>query len=182
MCVPPNGETSAPYGIDNSSLAGQTYAGCALGYTYNDGFQCCQAMTGGSYPACAPGYTFSSDLGVCAPAVVGELGGEGCVTVRVNTLKCSNIEDKVCAPIDSESRCVAETTCRWDEFTNSLCTQIKIYSSRSKKTGWFDVSNQPVFLYLCIYFQADDKWVIFSAIPLRKGGVIIFIVCRQNYY
>jgi len=43
------------------------------------------------------------------------LGGTGCVTVRVNTVKCVNEEDKVCAPIDTESRCVANLNCRWNE-------------------------------------------------------------------
>jgi hypothetical protein len=35
--------------------------------------------------------------------------------VRVNTLKCVQLEDTVCAPIDSESRCVANTACKWNE-------------------------------------------------------------------
>lgn len=114
MCVPPNGEASAPYGIDNVSLASQIYAGCAAGYSYNENFQCCQATTGGTYPGCAPGYTFSTELGACTPSEV-QFGSEGCITVRVNTLKCSTVTDKLCAPIDSESRCVAEYSCQWNE-------------------------------------------------------------------
>lgn len=114
MCAPPNGEASAPYGIDNAPLASQFYAGCAAGYSYNENFQCCQAVTGGTYPGCAPGYTFSTDLGACTPSEV-QFGSEGCITVRVNTLKCSTVVDKLCAPINSESRCVAEYSCQWNE-------------------------------------------------------------------
>lgn len=113
-CVPPNGETSVPYGIDNAALASQTYAGCASGYSYNENSQCCQAVSGGNYPACEPGSTFSPDLGACTPNQA-QFGGEGCITVRVNTLQCSKPEDNVCAPIASESRCVAESACQWKE-------------------------------------------------------------------
>ncbi|MHB8777656.1 MAG: formylglycine-generating enzyme family protein [Anaerolineales bacterium] len=119
MCVPPNGETSAPYGIDNAALASQTYAGSAVGYNYNENFQCSQAVTGGNYPGCAPGYTFSTDLGACTPSEV-QFGDDGCITVRVNTLKCSTVTDKLCAPINSESRCVAEYSCQWNE-KDSVC-------------------------------------------------------------
>lgn len=113
MCAPPNGETSAPYGIDNSSLASQTFAGCAAGYNYNEGFQCCQALTGGTYPGCAPGYVFNSELGACIPSET-ELGGEGCVTVRVTTVKCSEPVDTCAQYSDSESRCVANF-CSYNE-------------------------------------------------------------------
>ncbi|NJN80003.1 MAG: hypothetical protein HC797_05780 [Anaerolineales bacterium] len=67
------------------------------------------------FPGCAAGYTFNQTAGACVPVLEQELGGEGCITVRVNTVKCVNLEDKVCAPIDSEARCVAELTCRWNE-------------------------------------------------------------------
>jgi len=116
MCVPPNGETSAPYGIDNSSLATQTYAGCAAGYTYNDGFQCCQAATGGTYPGCGPGYIFNADLQSCIPTGA-ELSGQGCITVRVTTLKCSEPVD-VCSGIDSEAHCIQNNACAWDDKIN----------------------------------------------------------------
>ncbi|HRK91362.1 MAG TPA: formylglycine-generating enzyme family protein [Anaerolineales bacterium] len=115
MCVPPNGETNAPFGIDNASLATQTYAGCAVGYNYNDTFQCCQPAAGATFPGCAPGYTFDVNALACVPVAEESLGGTGCVTVRVNTVKCVNEEDKVCAPIDTESRCVANLNCRWNE-------------------------------------------------------------------
>lgn len=112
-CVPPNGETSAPYGLDDPSRALQTYAGCAAGYNYNEGFQCCQAATGGTYPACGPGYVFNSDLQTCIPTTT-ELSGAGCTTVRVTTLKCSEPENTCAQYSDSESRCVANF-CSWNE-------------------------------------------------------------------
>jgi formylglycine-generating enzyme required for sulfatase activity len=113
-CVPANGAVQTPYGIDDPSLALQTYAGCAAGYSYSDAFQCCQPVSGGTYPGCPPGSTFNSDLGACSPGLT-ELSGPGCVVVRVNTLKCSEPVD-VCAPLTSESRCIAERiSCAWDE-------------------------------------------------------------------
>lgn len=114
-CVPPNGQTNAPFGINNSALASQTFAGCAAGYTYNDGFQCCQANAGNTQLGCAAGTSFDLQTGACVPVVETSAGGEGCITVRVNTFKCSTVEDNTCAPIDSESRCVANTSCRWNE-------------------------------------------------------------------
>ena len=119
MCVPPNGEVNAPFGIDNTTLASQTYAGCAAGYTYNDNFQCCQPSAGGVNPGCAPGYTFDANSAACVPVLEESLGGTGCITVRVNTVKCVNEEDKVCAPIDTESRCVANLNCKWNEKAGS---------------------------------------------------------------
>jgi formylglycine-generating enzyme required for sulfatase activity len=119
FCVPPNGETQTPFGIDNAALAAQTYAGCAAGYTYNDNFQCCQAGAGGAYPGCQPGYAFDAAVNACVPVATEELSGAGCIVVRLNTLKCTTIEDKVCGRIDSESLCVAELTCRWNEAADS---------------------------------------------------------------
>ncbi len=120
VCAPPNGNVDVPYGIDNTSLAAQTYAGCAQGYTYSENFQCCQAVTGGTYPGCAPGYTFSADVGACTPAEV-NLGGEGCVVVRVNTLKCSTPVN-VCAGYLYETPCAFAPECRWNEQDN-VCEQ-----------------------------------------------------------
>lgn len=114
-CVPPNGETSAPFGIDNATLASQTYAGCAAGYQYNENFQCCQAGVGVVYPTCEPGYSFDSSRNACLPIFEEELSGTGCVVARINTVKCVNLEDKVCAPIGEEQRCVADLRCRWNE-------------------------------------------------------------------
>lgn len=115
FCVPPNGETNAPFGIDNSTLAAQTYAGCAAGYSYNEGSQCCQPNAGASYPGCAAGYTFDAAKKSCVPVFEEAIGGTGCVAVRINTIKCSSDEDRVCAPIESESLCVKNTLCRWNE-------------------------------------------------------------------
>jgi len=117
MCVPPNGETSAPYGIDNAPLAAQTYAGCAAGYAYSDAFQCCQAVTGGTYPSCAPGYTYNADQVACVPAGT-ELSGAGCTTVRVTTIKCSDPVNTCAQYNDQESRCIANL-CSWNEAANS---------------------------------------------------------------
>ncbi len=121
MCVPPNGETATPFGIDDSSLATRTFAGCAAGYSYSESLQCCQAGAGAVYPTCAPGYTYDASRGACTPVFPGELGGAGCVNARVTTFKCADAfeEDKVCAPIESESLCVKNTLCKWDEGTES---------------------------------------------------------------
>jgi formylglycine-generating enzyme required for sulfatase activity len=115
MCVPPNGQSNAPFGINNPTLAQQTFAGCAAGYAYNGDFQCCQPNTGSALPGCAAGTTFDPNVGACVPVLAEALGGEGCVTVRVNTIKCSDVEDKVCAPIQTESPCVANLSCKWNE-------------------------------------------------------------------
>jgi hypothetical protein len=113
-CVPPNGNSLAPYGLDNTALAIQNYAGCATGYAYNETFQCCQTVIGGTYPGCAPGSTFNADLGACSPGEV-KLSGPGCVTVDVTTLKCGEPKD-ICAPIKSETRCINNAyACRWNE-------------------------------------------------------------------
>lgn len=114
-CVPPNGQTNAPFGINDAALATQIFAGCAAGYSYNEGFQCCQPNAGNTFPSCAPGTTFDLASAACVPVTEIALGGEGCITVRVNTFKCSTVEDSVCAPILTESRCVAEISCKWNE-------------------------------------------------------------------
>lgn len=116
-CVPANGSVQTPYGIDNPSLASQTYAGCAAGFSYSDQFQCCQAATGGTYPGCTPGSTFNSDLGACAPSEM-QLGGDGCITVRVTTLKCSEPVD-VCSSIATETACIKAGVCAWDDKVNA---------------------------------------------------------------
>ncbi len=122
-CVPPNGNTLVPYGLDNPSLAIQNYAGCATGYAYNDTFQCCQAVTGNTYPGCAPGSTFNSDLGACSPGEI-KLSGPGCVTLDVTTFKCEAPKD-ICSHIRSETRCINNAyACRWNEPAD-LCEMIK---------------------------------------------------------
>lgn len=119
ICAPPNGQSNAPFGINNPDLAQQTFSGCVAGYVYDQNFQCCQPNPGGTLLGCAAGTTFDDTVGACVPVLQETLGGEGCITVRVNTLKCSTIEDTVCAPIDEESRCVAELTCKWNESADA---------------------------------------------------------------
>jgi len=112
-CVPANGLVEAPYGIDNPSLAVQSYSGCATGYSYSETFQCCQVVSGGTYPGCSPGSTFNADLGACSPGEI-KLAGPGCVTLDVTTLQCSQPVD-TCAPIKDETRCIHNSFCRWNE-------------------------------------------------------------------
>jgi formylglycine-generating enzyme required for sulfatase activity len=112
-CVPPSGLAGAPVGIDNPALAGQSYSGCATGFTYSDKFQCCQAVSGGTYPGCSPGSTYNKDLGACSPGEI-KLAGPGCVTLDLTTLKCSQPVD-TCAPIQNETRCIHNPFCHWDD-------------------------------------------------------------------
>lgn len=115
VCAPPNGQSNAPFGVNNPLLAQQTFAGCAAGYSYNENFQCCQPNPGSVFPGCEAGYTFDQTARACVPVVESDLTGEGCITVRVNTFKCVQLEDTTCLPINSESRCVANTACKWNE-------------------------------------------------------------------
>jgi hypothetical protein len=98
-------------------LASQSYAGCAAGFSYNDTFQCCQAVSGGTYPGCSPGTTFNKDLGACSPGKI-KLAGPGCVTLDVTTFKCSQPVD-TCAPIQNETRCIHNPFCVWHEGPRS---------------------------------------------------------------
>jgi formylglycine-generating enzyme required for sulfatase activity len=121
-CVPPSGLQDAPYGIDNSALAAQTFQGCAPGYSYDSNYQCCQANTGGTYPGCALGYTFDSKQNTCVPNQV-QTSGPGCVTVQVNILKCSQPID-YCSPLTQAPVCIRTPGCTWDSKT-SKCSLIK---------------------------------------------------------
>jgi len=112
-CVAPTGLANLPYGINDSALAAQSYSGCPSGFSYNDTFQCCQAVTGGTYPGCSPGYTFNAELGACSPGEL-RLAGPGCVTLDVTTLQCSQPVD-TCAPIQDETRCIHNPFCFWKE-------------------------------------------------------------------
>jgi len=112
-CVAPTGLADVPYGINNPSLAAQSYSGCATGFAYNETFQCCQAVTGGTYPGCSPGSTFNAELGACSPGEM-RLAGPGCVTLSVTTLQCIEPVD-TCAPITDETRCIHNPVCRWYE-------------------------------------------------------------------
>ena len=118
-CVPPNGQADAPYGLDKPELAGTLFEGCPSGYTYDAGFQCCQADSGGAYPGCAPGSAFDAELGACSPGGV-KLSGPGCVTLSVTIPDCGVPAD-VCKRIKSEAHCIqAAYACRWIE-EESLC-------------------------------------------------------------
>ncbi len=121
-CVPPSGLQNAPYGIDNSALASQTFQGCASGYSYDSTYQCCQANTGGSYPGCAVGYTFDSKQNTCVPNQA-QANAPGCVTVQVNILKCSQPVD-YCKSITQGPVCVRTPGCSWDT-THDICSLIK---------------------------------------------------------
>jgi formylglycine-generating enzyme required for sulfatase activity len=112
-CVAPTGSVDAPYGINDPALAAGSYAGCAAGFSYNDTFQCCQAVSGGTYPGCSPGYTFNAELGACSPGEI-RLGGPGCVVLDVTTLQCREPVD-TCSPISNETRCIKNPFCRWNE-------------------------------------------------------------------
>jgi formylglycine-generating enzyme required for sulfatase activity len=113
-CVPPSGSADAPYGINNSSLAAQTFQGCAPGYNYDQNYQCCQANTGGAYPGCPLGFTFDSTQNTCVPEQI-QSSGPGCVTVDLNIAKCSEPID-FCSKITSEAVCLRNTyACAWDD-------------------------------------------------------------------
>ncbi|HEX2696664.1 MAG TPA: formylglycine-generating enzyme family protein [Anaerolineales bacterium] len=113
-CVPPSGNADAPYGIDNSSLAAQTYQGCTPGYTYDPNYQCCQANAGGAYPGCPLGFKFDSTQNTCVPSQV-QLSAPGCVTVQLNIAKCGEPID-VCSKITQEPVCLRNSyACQWDD-------------------------------------------------------------------
>ena len=63
----------------------------------------------------APGFIFDNASAACVPIFEEEIGGTGCIAARVNTVKCVTEEDKVCQPIKSESQCVANLNCKWNE-------------------------------------------------------------------
>jgi len=125
FCVPPNGQADAPFGIDNAALASQTFGGCAAGFNYNANFQCCQPAAGAFAPTCAPGFTFDAASAACIPVFEEALGGTGCIAARVTTVKCVTLEDKICKPINSESRCVANLNCTWNESQDSCDPRVK---------------------------------------------------------
>jgi len=113
-CVPPSGNADAPYGINNSALASQTYQGCAAGYSYDQSYQCCQANTGGAYSGCPLGFKYDSTQKACVPSQV-RASGPGCVTVTLNIAKCSEPVD-VCSKITAESSCIRNSyACQWDD-------------------------------------------------------------------
>ncbi|MBI2757298.1 MAG: SUMF1/EgtB/PvdO family nonheme iron enzyme [Chloroflexi bacterium] len=113
-CVPPSGNVDAPFGIDNSGRAAQTYQGCAPGYSYDQNSQCCTAQTGPTYPGCPLGFKFDSTQNTCVPTQV-RLSGPGCVTVSLNIAKCSQPVD-VCSKITQEAVCLRNSyACEWND-------------------------------------------------------------------
>jgi hypothetical protein len=113
-CVSASGSADVPYGLDNPTLASQTYQGCAAGYSYDAKSQCCQANTGGTYPGCPLGLTFDSTQNTCVPSQV-RLSGPGCVTVSLNIAKCSQPVD-ICSKITTEQVCIRNAyACQWKE-------------------------------------------------------------------
>jgi formylglycine-generating enzyme required for sulfatase activity len=113
-CVAGSGSADAPYGLNNPTLASQTYQGCAAGYSYDANYQCCQANTGGTYPGCPLGFTFDATQKSCVPGQV-RLSGPGCVTVSLNIAKCSQPVD-VCSKILTEQVCLRNSyACQWTE-------------------------------------------------------------------
>ena len=113
-CVSAAGFADVPYGLDNPTLASQTYQGCAAGYSYDSNFQCCQANTGEAYPGCPVGFTFDLTQKACVPNQV-RLSGPGCVTVSLNIAKCSQPVD-ICSKITQEPVCLRNSyACQWKE-------------------------------------------------------------------
>ncbi len=116
-CIPPSGSADAPYGIDNSTLASQSYQGCAPGYSYDSNYQCCQAGTAQAYPGCPLGFKLDPALSTCVPEQV-RLSGPGCVTVSLNVARCSQPVD-ICSKITKEPVCIRNAfACQWDDKAN----------------------------------------------------------------
>ncbi len=119
-CVPPSGNADAPYGIDNSALAGQSYQGCVPGYSYSPNYQCCQANAGGAYPGCPLDFTFDATQNACVPTQV-RASGPGCVTVQLNIARCTEQID-ICSKITQEPVCLRNGyACEWNDKT-SVCS------------------------------------------------------------
>ncbi len=122
-CVSPSGASDAPYGINDSALAGQLYQGCAAGYSYDSQYQCCQAAAGGAYPGCPLGFKFDSTQNTCVPGQV-RLSGPGCVTVSLNVARCTKPVD-ICSNILEEAPCLRNSaTCQWDD-RKGICSMKK---------------------------------------------------------
>ncbi len=111
-CVSP-AAPDAPYAVNNPQLASQSYRGCAAGYSYDSGNQCCQAATGGAYPGCPVGFVYDTNQSTCAPAQV-QASSPGCVTVSLNVLRCTPFVD-VCQPITDERTCIRNPLCAWND-------------------------------------------------------------------
>ncbi len=116
-CVAP-GNSIAPYGINNASLASQWFQGCAPGYSYDSQYQCCQASAGGAYPGCPLGSQFDTTQNTCVPSQV-RLSGPGCVTVSMNLNRCTQPVD-ICSKISQEAVCLRNSyACQWSDQTGT---------------------------------------------------------------
>ena len=113
-CVSSSGSAVVPYGLNDQTLASQSFQGCAGGYSYDSNNQCCQAITGGIYPGCPLGFTFDASQKTCIPGGV-RLSGPGCVSVPLNIAKCTPPVD-VCSKIATEQVCLRNAyACVWSE-------------------------------------------------------------------
>lgn len=120
-CAPASGQAYAPYGVDNADLAGQTYQGCAAGYTYSSTYQCCQANTASSYPGCPVGYSYDANQKTCTTGQT-QLSGPGCVTLQLETQQCGPKVD-ACAVYLFEPLCI-RSGCHWNTITNTCQTAV----------------------------------------------------------
>ncbi len=112
-CVSPSGSADVPYGLNNSTLASQTYQGCVAGYTYDSTSQCCQAKTGGTYPGCPLGFALDATQKACVPEQV-QLTGPGCVSVSLNILQCSEPVD-ICTRLAQRACLRYSYACTWND-------------------------------------------------------------------
>jgi hypothetical protein len=117
-CVSPGAGADAPYGINDPAGASQLFQGCAPGYTYDPGLQCCQAIVGGAYPGCPLGFAFDLDQNACVPHQI-SASSPGCVTVSLNIARCQPVDEELCVLITDEASCKRTTTCLWDDRKGS---------------------------------------------------------------
>lgn len=120
-CVSPAAGVDAPYGINDPAGASQLFQGCAAGYAFDPGYQCCQANAGGAYPGCPVGFAFDSKQNTCVPYQI-SVSSPGCVTVTLNIARCQPIPEETCALITSETLCKRNSLCEWQE-RQGFCRQ-----------------------------------------------------------
>ena len=113
-CVSPGAGAEAPYGINDPAAASQFFQGCAAGYTYDAGYQCCQATAGGAYPGCPLGFAFDATQNTCVPHQI-SVSSPGCVTVSMNIARCELIPEDHCSVITNEAICKRDPLCGWME-------------------------------------------------------------------
>ncbi|MFH1186063.1 MAG: formylglycine-generating enzyme family protein [Chloroflexota bacterium] len=113
-CVSPVAGADAPYGINDPAAASQAFRGCAAGYTYDPGYQCCQANAGGAYPGCPVGFAFELGQNTCVPQRI-SVSSPGCVTVSMNIARCKLIPEDYCSTIINEAICKRDPLCEWQE-------------------------------------------------------------------